>query len=147
MELMKMLFTDAMTKDKDTQDKFLEIFEECIGTEKMMESYWGLYTFLYGSHFCEQTAKKAVNGMQNVNGTYGESVTKSSTDETAKKMGIVFVHFNEWDWYYAVNMVMSDYAHVMDVNTAYKVARAWFEDKDVPQGKAFRYWWKVVKCG
>ena len=41
---------------------------------------------------------------------------------------------------------MSDYAHVMDVNTSYKVARAWLEDKDVPEGKAFRYWWKVVKC-
>ena len=102
---MRELFAEAMKRDQDTQDRFLEIFEECIGKERMMESFWELYTFLHGSHFCERTAKKAVNGMQNVNGTYGESVTKSITDENAKKMGIVFVHFNEWDWYYAVNMI------------------------------------------
>lgn len=147
MELMKTLFAEAMTKDKDTQDKFLEIFEECIGKEKMMGSYWSLYTFLYGSHFCEQTAHKAVKGMKNKDGSYGEIVPKGTTDEHAKKMGIVFEHFNEWDWYYTVNMVMSDYYGIGDPTTLYKIARAWLEDVDVPKGKAFRYWWKVVKCG
>lgn len=139
------LFTEAMKKDKDTQEKFLEIFEHCVGKDVMDNSWWDLYTFLYGSHFCERTARKAVDGMKNKDGSYGESITKATTDETAKKLGIVFVHFNEWDWYYAVNMVASDYYGVVDQATYYKIARAWLEDIDVPQGKAFRYWWKVVK--
>lgn len=139
------LFAEAMKKDKDTQEKFLEIFEHCVGKDVMDNSWWDLYTFLYGSHFCERTAKKAVEGMKNKDGSYGESITKATSDETAKKLGIVFVHFNEWDWYYAVNMVASDYYGVVDQATYYKIARAWLEDIDVPQGKAFRYWWKVVK--
>lgn len=139
------LFTEAMKKDKDTQEKFLEIFEHCVGKDVMDNSWWDLYTFLYGSHFCESTARKAVDGMKNKDGSYGESITKATSDETAKKLGIVFVHFNEWDWYYAVNMVASDYYGVVDQATYYKIARAWLEDIDVPQGKAFRYWWKVVK--
>lgn len=134
-----------MKKDKDTQEKFLEIFEHCVGKDVMDNSWWDLYTFLYGSHFCERTARKAVDGMKNKDGSYGESITKATSDETAKKLGIVFVHFNEWDWYYAVNMVASDYYGVVDQATYYKIARAWLEDIDVPQGKAFRYWWKVVK--
>lgn len=139
------LFAEAMTKDKETQDKFLEIFEHCVGKDVMESSWWDLYTFLYGSHFCERTARKAVDGMKNKDGSYGELITKATTDETARKLGIVFVHFNEWDWYYAVNMVASDYYGVVDQATYYKIARAWLEDIDVPQGKAFRYWWKVVK--
>lgn len=139
------LFAEAMKKDKDTQEKFLEIFEHCVGKDVMDNSWWDLYTFLYGSHFCERTARKAVEGMKNKDGSYGESITKATSDETAKKLGIVFVHFNEWDWYYAVNMVASDYYGVVDQATYYKIARAWLEDIDVPQGKAFRYWWKVVK--
>lgn len=139
------LFAEAMKKDKDTQEKFLEIFEHCVGKDVMDNSWWDLYTFLYGSHFCERTARKAVEGMKNKDGSYGESITKATSDETAKKLGIVFVHFNEWDWYYAVNMVASDYYGVVDQATYYKIARAWLGDIDVPQGKAFRYWWKVVK--
>ena len=139
------LFAEAMKKDKDTQEKFLEIFEHCVGKDVMDNSWWDLYTFLYGSHFCERTARKAVEGMKNKDGSYGESITKATSDETAKKLGIVFVHFNEWDWYYAVNMVASEYYGVVDQATYYKIARAWLEDIDVPQGKAFRYWWKVVK--
>lgn len=143
---LRMLFAEAMKKDKETQDKFLEIFEDCIGEEAMMSSYWNLYTFLYGSHFCESTAHEAVKGMENKDGSKGEIIPKSTTDEQAKRMGIVFIHFNEWDWYYAVNMVASDYYGIIDQATYYKVARAWLEDLDVPRGKAFRYWWKVVKC-
>ena len=41
------LFAEAMKKDKDTQEKFLEIFEHCVGKDVMDNSWWDLYTFLY----------------------------------------------------------------------------------------------------
>lgn len=143
---IRALFAEAMKKDKETQDKFLEIFEDCIGEETLAKSYWELYTYLYGSHFCEYTAYEAVRGMKNKDGSSGELVSKATAMDTAKRMNIVFDHFNEWDWYYTVNMVMSDYNGIGDATILYKIARAWLEDVDVPKGKAFRYWWKVVKC-
>lgn len=143
--MLRALFKEAMQKPVQEQEKFLEKFREIVGDEALMRAYYELYVFVHGCHFVEDTAKFAVAGMLNANHTSGESITKATADEWAKKMGLTWDWYNDWDWYYVVNMIASDFYGVVDQNTYYKLAKAWLEDKDVPRGKAFRYWCKVVK--
>ncbi len=123
-------------------------FFKCINKNLSRKTRMKLYTMVYGWHFNEHVAKMAVENMFYCNSDGekigGESYTKSNTDSIARKMGLEFNHFNEWDWYYVMNMVASDYAVMIDSSAYPKIARAWLEDADVPEGKAFRYWCKVV---
>lgn len=139
------LFTESMKRDKEFQDKFLQVFEDTLGHDVMENTFGELYLSLFGSHFIEETAREAVEGMYSAK-SKGECYTKAQTDEVAKKLGLTFNNYNDWDWYYTVNMVASDYSDILEPSSYAKFAKAWLEDADVPSGKAFRYWWKVVKC-
>lgn len=54
---------------------------------------------------------------------------------------------NLWDFYYVINMYYSDYNTVIgeDITMAAKLSKAFIEDVDVPEGKAYRYYKYVVK--
>lgn len=82
------------------------------------------YELVYGEHFDEHLAKKAVSMMKNVDGTEGE----------------------HWD--HVMNMLYSDMCKIFgkDAGAYAKAAEAWLEDEDVAEGKAFRYYAKVVMC-
>lgn len=142
---VKELFVEAMKRDKNFQDEFLETFEEALGEDAMEGTFEKLYKCLYGSHFIEPLAYEAVHGMYGMD-SKGETYPKETTDDVAKKLGLTFENYNEWDWYFTINMIASDYKGVVDPANYAKIAKAWLEDKDVANGKAFRYWWKVVKC-
>ena len=142
---VKNLFVEAMNRDEESQEKFLKVFEEALGEEVLESTFEPLYLSLFGSHFTKETATEAVEGMYNTE-SKGECYTKAQTDEVAKKLGLTFNSYNDWDWYYTFNMVATDYDNILEPNSYAKVAKAWLEDIDAPSGKAFRYWWKVVKC-
>lgn len=56
--------------------------------------------------------------------------------------------YNRWDLYYVMNMLYSDYYNVLGSDTAIyvKLSKAWFEDPDVSEGKAYRYYMQVAKA-
>lgn len=106
------------------------------------------YELVYGEHFDEHLAKKAVSMMKNVDGTEGEHWDHEQTTNVARNNGIKFDTYNSWDWYYVMNMLYSDMCKIFgkDAGAYTKAAEAWLEDEDVAEGKAFRYYAKVVMC-
>ena len=55
-------------------------------------------------------------------------------------------HFDEYDWYYLMNMLHSDYSHLWgeDVAQYVKFAKAYINDPDAGAGKVF-YLWRAGK--
>jgi len=117
------------------------------------DCYWKLYRKLheivYDCHFSEGMAKWAVSQMINDDGTKGEHWNIVDTTAVAASAGIMFspTTFNEWDWYFTLNMMYSDYYKYLSSNTeAYvNLAKLYLTDVDVPVGKAYKYWTYVVK--
>lgn len=101
-----------------------------------------VHTSIWGVHFNESLAEKAVANMVNADGTKGESYPKDVTDALLTAMK---GDYNEWDWYYVVNMMASDYCQIFrNDKTAYsKLANAYLSDTDGKEGRAFiRYVWE-----
>ena len=84
--------------------------------------------------------------MENINGTKGETYTFKACLDAADKLGLCWDKYNQFDWYFTLNMIASDYAGIVEDVKFVAIAKAWLDDIDVPEGKALRYWWKVVKC-
>lgn len=86
--------------------------------------------------------------MKYVDGTEGEHWDHEQTTNVARNNGIKFDTYNSWDWYYVMNMLYSDMCKIFgkDAGAYTKAAEAWLEDEDVAEGKAFRYYAKVVMC-
>ena len=135
-----------MEIDEVVDDFLLDIKEkhpdkyECI-----MED---LYVAVFGPHFTDDTCRKAVSNMENVDGSRGEHWDMEQTTQAARQVGIQFTSFNMCDWYYTLNMMWSDYSNVFgnDSNTYISLAKAWLMDPDVPEGTAWRYYKNVVKA-
>ena len=129
------LFADLLTEIKSENPKL----------EKMVMT--DLYVSLYGEHFNKENAEEAVSGMENEDGSMGEHWSISETTRIANDNRITWDLFNEYDWYYVLNMVYSDYCKLFndDTQTYIKLAKAWLNDIDVPEGKAWRYYTQVVK--
>ncbi len=102
---------------------------------------------VFGEHFNEELAKEAVESMKNADGTTGAHWTLQESIEAAKNEGISFKQFNEYDWFYVLNMIYSDFYKVFNGNTNMyvKTAFEWLNDIDVKPGKAYRYYLQVVK--
>lgn len=116
-----------------------EIYEEVVDK---------LYKECYGEHFSDWLAEKAVENFKNVDGTEGAHWTIEQIDDVIRQYGIKCVGFNRWDLYYVMNMLYSDYYNVLGSDTAIyvKLSKAWFEDPDVSEGKAYRYYMQVAKA-
>lgn len=111
----------------------------------------GLYIMVYGEHFNAETAKKAVESMENEDGTTGAHWSLEDTTKVAQQNNINLptAKYNEYDWYFVLNMIYSDFCKVFgqDINLYIKVALAWLEDKDAANGKAYKYYQSVKKNG
>lgn len=116
-----------------------EIYEEVVDK---------LYKECYGEHFSDWLAEKAVENFKNVDGTEGAHWTIEQIDDVIRQYGIKCVGFNRWDLYYVMNMLYSDYYNVLGSDTAIyvKLSKAWFEDPDVSEGKAYCYYMQVAKA-
>lgn len=101
-----------------------------------------LYKKVYGYHFCDWMLDKALQGMENEDGTRGGHWSVADTNLVAKQFGISFTDFNEYDWNYVMNMIYSDYYGTVtnDISAYVKLAHKFITDKDAGPGKAFRYY-------
>lgn len=105
-----------------------------------------LYESIHGKHFCDWLYEEAVSKMDNQDGTKGPHWSQRDIAEYAKSKGAKYLCFNEYDLAYAMNMAYSDYYGAVADNTEtyYRIAMAFLEDKDAPEGKAYLYW-KVMR--
>ena len=109
---------------------------------------------MYGPHFNEECALKAVAKMQNEDGTNGQHWSVSESVALANRYGVSFNtdKYNKYDWYVALNMVYSDYYQLVRNNQIsdttkffVELAKYWLKDKDVDEGKMW-YYFKYVMC-
>ena len=136
---------DKMQALTDLLDEHLTDLEQ-----KDPQDYWDIihdiYILAHGPYFDEESAKYAVSCMINSDGTVGEHWPVVETTAVAIQNGVSFDSFTEYDWYYVLNMIYSDYSSVL-VNapaTSIALAKAWITDIDAPVGKAYKYW-KMLK--
>lgn len=134
-EQLREFTQDALSMIKGTN---YSLYEE-------LESH--LYHMMYGCHFNEWMLKRATEHMQNEDGTTGGHWNVEQTTQVAKNNGVMFVNFNEYDWNYVMNMIYSDYYGSVpnDVTIYFKMAKKFIEDKDAPEGKAYRYYKSMHK--
>lgn len=106
-----------------------------------------LYKKIYGCHFSDWLNDRAVSKMHNADGTIGRHWTVEQTTSVAKSYNIEFNNFNEYDWNYVMNMIYSDYYGAVpnEVASYVKLAKAFLDDKDAPNGKAFIYYYNLIK--
>lgn len=152
---IKELYEEACRKSnyKEIMEDWICIFDDLLSeikneNPKLEKAVINdLYVSLYGEHFNKENAMEAVNGMENEDGTNGEHWSLTETTRIANDNRITFKDFNEYDWYYVLNMVYSDYCKIFgdDLVTYVKLSKAWLNDVDVPIGKAWRYYTQVVK--
>jgi hypothetical protein len=127
-------------KKQDIIFEVLEHFEKSIKRccpEEYKDMYLKLHKEVYGNHFCECLAKKAVEEMTNVDGSHGGFWSFESALAVRNQYGC---NANEYDWWYVLNMVRSDYFEVIGDNIAMYVglAKAYIEDPDAPDDKVIR---------
>lgn len=136
-----------MAKKANWAERLVDILEcRLEGHKKIYENIEkDVYESVYGQHMSEELATEACEAMLNVDGTTGAKWKKAETDAVAKNVGYDGCL---WDFYYVMNMFHSDYSDVMtgDATTFGKAAKHFIEDKDVPEGKPYRYYMYVAKC-
>ena len=85
-------------------------------------------------------AKRWKKMMENFDGTRGEHYSSEQTEEVAEKLGISFDEYSEMDFCLTVNMMYSDYGHVLkkyvspdkELHVCAELAKAFLEDPDGP---------------
>ena len=112
------------------------------------------YERMYGPHFNEECAQKAVSKMENEDGTKGHRWTIEEADRIAQQYGVNLKSekFNKYDWFVALNMIRSDFYRAVvnmtgtdNVKHFVELAKAWLNDKDIEEGKMWFYF-KYVMC-
>lgn len=128
---------------RDFAERLMERFPDIADEASEM-----LGVIVDGPHFTPFSYKEAVGRMRNEDGTEGAHWSIDEVREMAKKNGVSLSGFNEYDLAYALNMVRSDYYGAVDDNddTYLRLALAFLNDRDAPEGKAYLYW-KTISQG
>ena len=109
---------------------------------------------MYGPHFTEECAHKAVKHMENEDGTKGPRWTIEEAERVAQQYGVNLKSekFNKYDWFVALNMIRSDFYRAVvnmtgsdNVKHFVELTKAWLNDKDIEEGKMWFYF-KYVMC-
>lgn len=112
------------------------------------------YEKMYGPHFTEECAHKAVSHMENEDGTKGPRWSVEEAERVAAQYGVNLKgeKFNKYDWFVALNMVRSDFYRAVvnmtgsdNVKHFVELTKAWLNDKDIEAGKMW-YYFKYVMC-
>lgn len=149
-------------KSKDYMKKFSKEMEKHLGRygkKGLSGAYEGfmeqMYETMNGPHFDEESATEVVENMKNEDGSKGSHWSLEETTNIANQYGVNLAqnNSNKHDWFVVLNMMWSDYYKVIvsitnSENTKYfvELAKAWLFDNDVPEGKTWRYFTKVVNC-
>ena len=108
---------------------------------------------MYGPHFNEECALKAVSKMENEDGSRGEHWSLEETTSITNQYGINLKgeKYNKYDWYVALNMIRSDYYRAVVTMTSsdhikyfVELAKAWLNDKDIEEGKMWYYYCYIM---
>ncbi|MCD7811999.1 MAG: hypothetical protein LUG91_09180 [Ruminococcus sp.] len=137
-------YAEQIVGDEAKEKEFKHIVCEAMekirksSPEEFYSTMYKLHCLVYGPHFDEHLAKKAVAEMRNVDGTSGEHWTIQQTNSLAMQHNIK----EKYDFYYVINMLHSDFSEIIgnDNSTYAKLAKAYMCDPDAPEGKAFRLW-------
>lgn len=98
-----------------------------------------LYKMVYGEHLNKELAEKWVSDMKNKDGTVGGHWTYEQT------MQYYPGSIDKNDWYAVMNMIYSDHFNSrFELSTYVELAKDWFADKDVDDGKTLNYYLHVV---
>lgn len=109
---------------------------------------------MYGPHFNEECANKAVKKMENEDGTKGPRWSVEEAERIASQYGVNLKgeKFNKYDWFVALNMIRSDFYRAVinmtgsdNVKHFVELTKAWLNDKDIEEGKMWFYF-KFVMC-
>lgn len=109
---------------------------------------------MYGPHFNEECAHKAVKHMENEDGSKGARWSIEEAERVATQFGVNLKSekFNKYDWFVALNMIRSDFYRAVvnmtgtdNVKHFVELAKAWLNDKDIEEGKMWFYF-KYVMC-
>lgn len=109
---------------------------------------------MYGPHFNESCAEKAVAKMHNEDGSVGAHWSIEEAAKIAQQYGVNLKgdKFNKYDWFVALNMVRSDFYRAVvnmtnsdNVKHFVELTKAWLNDKDIDEGKMWMYF-KYVIC-
>lgn len=103
-----------------------------------------LHKNVYGFHFSKGLALKAVSELEDSNGNKGG---KYSLEEANKIRRDYNISLNEYDFFYVLNMMYSDYSKLLnnDLASYVKMACLFLEDEDAPEGKALKYYLAMRK--
>ena len=126
-------------------DQFDELKRQMPELYEEMEE--DLYEHIYGHHFTPWKYDCAVSKLVNQDGTKGPHWTVSDAVSVARNKGLQFIGYNEYDFAYVMNMLYSDYYGAVSdsIDTYFKMAKAFLEDKDAPDGKAYLYYLAMEK--
>lgn len=107
-----------------------------------MNPFKEMYEKANGRHFDEALYGYAASKMRNADGTKGAHWKAGEAVSAAKQRGATMDGYNDWDLAYAMNMAYSDYKGAVPdgVDSYAKIALAFLEDADAPEGKAYLYW-------
>lgn len=121
-------------------DSFAELKRSMPELYEQMECE--LYDHIYGHHFTAWKYENAVAELENKDGTSGAHWTLKQIEDYVKARGLPLGTYNLFDLAYAMNMLYSDYFGVVQDSPEmyYKMAKAFLEDRDAPEGKAFLYY-------
>lgn len=127
---MKKFFTAVVDAVEDMKDKDKYAY---------YKSYFTIHESIFGKHFNEELAKKAVSEMDNVDGTKGEHWNLQQTNSLATSAGAIY---DKYDFYYVMNMLYSDFSDVLgnDANMYLKMTKAYLDDPDAKKEKAYCLW-------
>lgn len=112
------------------------------------------YERMYGPHFNEECAHKAVKKMENEDGSKGPRWSIEESERIAQQYGVNLKSekFNKYDWFVALNMIRSDFYRAVINMTGndnpkhfVELTKAWLNDKDIEEGKMWFYF-RYVMC-
>ena len=93
---------------------------------------------LLNPHFTKETAEYAVSHFDNKDGSRGAHWTYDQTSSVRKSKDL---DYEEGDWYYALNMIYSDYYKSGRSDDTYiELAIDFLDDIDAPSCKAKKYY-------
>ena len=103
----------------------------------MVEKFLMKVDLVLNPSFTKETAKYAVSKLKNKDGTMGEHWNYDTTEKVLYSKGY---DFDDADWYYALNMIYSDYYKSGRSDDTYiDLAHDFLSDSDAPKNKAKRY--------
>ena len=103
-----------------------------------------LHKNVYGFHFSKGLALKAVSEFEDSNENKGG---KYSLEEACKIRRDYNISLNEYDFFYVLNVMYSDYSKLLnnDLVSYVKMVSLFLEDEDAPEGKALKYYLSMRK--